>query len=206
MRKINRTKLLDREHDRRSAKLFVIATEDTNAGEQYLEMFTRISSQVKVKILPTEDDQSAPQYVLKRLDKFKDLYDFNEEDEFWLLLDVDRWVKPSQLIAVCPEARQKGYQLAISNPCFEIWLCLHFQDLKLEDRTCRHLEARLRQILSSYNKSNLVIDLYKPNVQDAIERARKLDLDLNSSEYWPSTLGTHVYKLVESILKSLNMT
>ena len=130
MRKINRTKLLERKHDRRSAKLFIIATEDRYAPDQYFGMFG--SHKVQVKVLETLNGQSAPQYVLERLDKFKKKYDLSDEDELWLLLDVDRWVKPTQLIAVCPEARQKGYQLAISNPCFEIWLFLHFADCRLE--------------------------------------------------------------------------
>lgn len=200
MRKINRTKLLERKHDLRSAKLFIIATEDTYAPEQYFGMFG--SRKVQVKILETGDGKSAPQSVLKRLDKFREKYGLNEEDECWLLLDVDRWVKPTQLIAVCPEARQKGYQLAISNPCFEIWLSLHFTDLNLKDKTCEHFEKRIREILGSYNKCNLDLDWYKPKIQDAINRARSLDSNPNA--YWPSALGSHVYKLVESILQSLN--
>ena len=200
MRKINRTKLLERKHDLRSAKLFIIATEDTYAPEQYFGMFG--SRKVQVKILETEDGKSAPQSVLMRLDKFREKYGLNEEDECWLLLDVDRWVTPTQLIAVCPEARQKGYQLAISNPCFEIWLSLHFSDLNLDDKTCSDFEARLRKILGSYNKCNLDLAVYKPRIQDAIDRARSLDPNPNA--YWTSTLGSHVYKLVESILQSLN--
>ena len=201
MRKINRTKLLDREHDRRSAKLFVIATEGKDTEKQYFEMFG--NRKVKVEILATGDDnKSAPEYVLERLDKFKDLYGFSEDDELWLVLDVDRWVKKDQLIAVCPQAKQKGYQLAISNPCFEIWLCLHFGDLLPKDRTCKDFEIRLRNILGSYNKSNLDVCVYKPNVKNAIERSRSLDLNLNG--YWTSQLGTRVYKLVESISQSLN--
>jgi len=201
MRKINRTKLLEREHDRRSAKLFVIATEGKDTEKQYFEMFG--NRKVKVEILSTGDDnKSAPQYVLERLDKFKDLYDFNEEDEFWLVLDIDRWIKKDQLIAVCPQAKQKGYQLAISNPCFEIWLCLHFGDLHPEDKTCKHFGARLKAVLGGYSKSNLNVSAYKSNVNNAIARSRSLDLKPN--EYWTSQLGTHVYKLVERILQSLN--
>ena len=200
MIKINRTKLLERKHDRRSTKLFIIATEDKYAPAQYFGIFG--SRKVQIKILETVDGQSAPQYVLERLDKFKEMYDLNEEDELWLLLDVDRWVKPTQLIAVCPEARQKGYQLAISNPCFEIWLSLHFSDLNLDDKTCSDFEARIRKILGSYNKCNLDLAMYKPRIQDAIDRSRSLDSNPNAP--WPSTLGSHVYKLVESILQSLN--
>ncbi len=201
MSKIKRTKLLERKHDRRSAKLFVIATEGRDTEKQYFEMFG--NRKIKVEIVATgDDDKSAPQYVLERLDKFKDLYDFNEDDEFWLVLDVDRWVKKNQLIAVCPEARQKGYQLAISNPCFEIWLCLHFGDLHPEDKTCKHFGARLKTVLGGYNKNNLDVSAYKSNVKNAI--ARSLSLDLKPNEYWTSQLGTHVYKLVERILQILN--
>jgi hypothetical protein len=185
MIKINRTKLLDRRHDHRSAKLFIIATEDTYAPDQYFGMFG--SRKVQVKIFETVDGKSAPQYVLDRLDQLKKKYGLNEEDELWLLLDVDRWDKPTQLKAVCPEARQKGYQLAISN---------------LKDKTCKHFEKKIRKILGSYNKCNLDIALYKPKVQDALDRAR--NLDSNPNAYWPTTLGSHVYKLVKSVLQSLN--
>jgi hypothetical protein len=200
MERIKRTKLLDRKHDRRSAKLFVIATEDEYAPKQYFEIFG--NRKVQVKVLETVDGQSAPQYVLDRLDKFIETYGLNDEDELWLLLDVDRWVTPTQLIDVCPKAKQKGYQLAISNPCFEVWLHLHLADLNPKDKTCKHFEARLREILGSYNKCNLDIALYKPKIQDAIDRAR--NLDLKPTEYWPSTFGSHVYKLVESILKCMS--
>ncbi len=81
MKKINRTKLLDRKHDRRSAKLFVIATEGKDTEKQYFEMFG--SRKVKVEILATGDDnKSAHEYVLERLDKFKDLYDLMRKMNF----------------------------------------------------------------------------------------------------------------------------
>jgi RloB-like protein len=198
MEKIKRTKLLERKHDQRSAKLFIVATEDTYAPKQYFGMFG--NRKVQFKILETLDGKSAPQFVLERLDKFKEKYDLSEEDELWLLLDLDRWVM--HLRDVCPQARQKDYKLAISNPCFEVWLYLHFPDLNSKDKTCKHFEARLRKILGSYNKTNLDLALYKPKIQDAIDRAR--NLDLNPSAYWPSTFGSHVYKLVESIQQSLN--
>ena len=71
-----------------------------------------------------------------------------------------------------------------------------------KDRTCGDFEDRLRQILGSYNKSKLDFSLYQPHIENAIERAR--NLDTNSIEYWPSKLGSHVYKLVEILLKTLN--
>jgi hypothetical protein len=42
MGKINRTKLLDRKHDYRSAKLFIIATEGKETEKQYFENFQKL--------------------------------------------------------------------------------------------------------------------------------------------------------------------
>jgi hypothetical protein len=200
MVKINRTKLLDRTHDRRDAKLFVIATEGKETEKQYFEMFQ--SSRVKVEILATGDDgRSAPQYVLERLDIFWVQYDLNEDDMLWLVCDVDRWGEPN-LSSVCRESTQKGYGLAISNPCFEVWLCLHFEDLNPQDVTCKDFKARLRMILNSYNSSKLDLSVYEPNIVNAISRAK--NLHPISPQNWTPTLGTYVYRLVEALMTSLN--
>jgi RloB-like protein len=194
MGKINRTKLLDRQHDRRDARLFVIATEGKKTEKQYFAMFN--SSRIKVEILATGDDgKSAPQYVLERLNEFREQYSLDEEDLLWFVADVDRWPKEN-LSAVCREAKQKNYGLAISNPCFEVWLCLHLMDLSPDDLTCKDFEKRLKTILGKYNKSSLDISVFQEKIGEAIDRAKNLHPD--SQEYWPTTIGSHVYKLVET--------
>jgi hypothetical protein len=200
MGKINRTKLLDRQSNQRDAKLFIIATEGRVTEKQYFEMFH--STRIKIEVLTTGDDgKSAPEFVLKRLDEFNERYDLGEDDMLWLVFDVDRWgVK--KLSVVCREAIQKGYFLAISNPCFEVWLYLHFDDLDAQDRTCRDFESRLKTSLGSYNKSNLDSSLYKSKVKEAINRGKLLHPNLQHQ--WPPSIGTHVHRLVEVILQSLN--
>jgi hypothetical protein len=46
---INRTKLLDRQHDRRDARLFIIATEGAVTEKKYFQMFG--NSRIKVEVL-----------------------------------------------------------------------------------------------------------------------------------------------------------
>ena len=200
MGKIKRTKLLDRQQDRRDAKLFIVATEGKETEKQYFRLFN--SSRIKVEILATtEDGKSSPEYVLERLDIFKERYDLDEDDMLWLVSDVDRW-GPKKLSSVCSQARQKGYNLAISNPCFEVWLTLHFEDINTQDRTCDNFKARLRTILGSYNGSNLDISAYQQNIENAVNRAKNLHQIFRQD--WPPTLGTHVYRLVEILLESLD--
>lgn len=116
------------------------------------------------------------------------------------MFDVDRWPHKT-LSHICREARKKKYHLAISNPCFESWLYLHFDDLELNDKPCAVIDNKLRARLGSYNKSNLDLSLYKEYVQEAIQRAK--NLDTNHRHNWPHTPGTHVYKIVEIILNTI---
>jgi hypothetical protein len=204
MGKINRTKLLDRQHDRRDARLFIIATEGAVTEQQYFSLFNRNNRRVKVEVLATDNDnKSAPEYVLERLDSFKEQFDLNEEDMLWLVIDVDRWHKKGKLSQICREARQKNYYLAISKTCFEVWLCLHLQDLDPEDRTCDDFKARIRKILGSYNGSNLDLPQYEANIEAAIDRAKIMHPD--PQQDWPPTIGTHVYRLVEILLQALSI-
>lgn len=198
MRKSNRTKLLDRTYNTRDAQLFIIATEG-KTEKPYFDIFQ--DSRIKVEILPTgEDNKSAPEYVIERLNEFAQKYDLGEEDSLWLVVDVDRWGQ-TKLSSVCREAKQKNYGLAISNPCFEAWLCLHLQDLDPKDKTCQDFDKRLRLILGSYNKSNLDTTPYIERIDDAIGRAKKLHPNPNHN--WPSTPGSHMYRVVEMIQKAM---
>ena len=195
-----RTGLLDRPTQRRDARLFVVAVEGEKTEQQYLEALAYqgvISrSKVKIHVIPAVDGRSAPEHVLARLDAFQ--VNLKPLDEKWLVLDVDRFgVK--KLALVCREAVSKRYQLAISNPCFEWWLLLHFTDSP-ESATSRECEAELRRLLGSYNKVRIAADRYtRERVELAIRRAAERDQSPGSR--WPDSAGTHVHRLVAKLLK-----
>ena len=176
----------------------MVATEGEKTERQYFENLFD-SPAIQVKILETKpDDGSAPRYVLERLVAYQEACDLKGDDELWLMTDIDRW-KVKELKAVCRVAKQKNISIAISNPCFELWLRLHFAEAETSDTNCKALKARLKQELGSYNWSNLDLSIYtQENVALAIERAKKLDHDLAAP--WPIFPGTHVYKLAESLL------
>jgi hypothetical protein len=115
----------------------------------------------------------------------------------WLVIDVDRW-GDKKLSEVCREAKQRGYHLAVSHPCFEVWLYLHLDDLNAEDRNGGDFEKRIRQIIGSYNKSKLDLSKYQQTIHDAVNRAKQLHPD--PSQNWPPSIGSHVYKLVEILM------
>jgi hypothetical protein len=183
-----------------------VATEGEKTEAQYLALFH--STRIRVVTLPTgEDGHSAPSQVLDRLDVFRTQYDLGDGDELWLMVDLDHH-RPEQLSLVCQQAVQKQVGLAISNTCFELWLCLHHADVPeifpdgapLEPVRCTYFEDWLRSRSGSYNKSRLDSERFRSFVHLAVERARRLDDP--PADRWPAFPGTHVYKLVERLIEA----
>lgn len=125
-------KSLQRKTGFRDAKLIIIATEGTVTEVEYFnqlreqDIFSPLRFQIKV--IPPNENKSAPNHVIKSLTNYKKQYQIKADDELWMVIDRDRWnVKMiSEIISQC---KQKGIGLCISNPCFELWLILHFEDL-----------------------------------------------------------------------------
>ncbi len=91
-------------------------------------------------------------------------------DEVWCVFDAD-------LHEHIPEAKQKAnanqIKLAISNPCFELWLLLHFQDQRAHIERDR-AQSACRDHMPAYDKE-VPFELLFPRYQSAVQRAAELD-------------------------------
>lgn len=182
----------------RDYKLFAIVCEGSKREPEYFELFRNMSLRVKVDIVKEqeENNKSAPNWVLDRAAGYARKHDLINEDELWLVIDVDRWKKEHihTLIQHCTE--KDMWNIAISNPCFEIWLLYH----KCSDLTsidCSNgggLKAELVNHFQGGYHPNKAI----PHVHKAIENAKDKDKDPNS--LLPENRVTKVYNLVESLL------
>ena len=155
----------------RDASLIVIASEDTYAVKDYFSRFK--TRRVQFVVVPTEDGRSAPAAVIARLDHFKDHEATEENDQFWLCIDKDHWAASghiANLVLVLQHCKQKGYQVAISNPCFELWLLLHFENVEATPQlTCRQVCKRLADVAGGYDKKDCGrLPLDKTMVMDAV--------------------------------------
>ncbi|PZN72639.1 MAG: hypothetical protein DM484_24215 [Candidatus Methylumidiphilus alinenensis] len=188
----------------RSPRLIIIAAENKYAEKQYFEEILEGYTRAIIKVLPTEDSKSSPQHVIDRLHDFISQYQeegasFGVSDEFWLMVDVDRWHK---LEEVAKKAIESGYKLAISKPCFEVWLLCHYDDAFQNNISyCGHIEDLLSKKLGvNYKKCLRPSDIpyFRDNIEAAIKRS--IQLDINPQHLWPQQTGTHVYKVVQSIM------
>lgn len=185
----------------RDDTLIVVVTEDTYAPDQY---FTFIKARrVRVKVAPCTQGHSSPLAILEsaralRLDK-----DFQVFDEFWLLLDTDHWTQPSHIsnyMTALQEARDEGFFVAVSNPCFDLWLLLHHESISSTPfSNCGDVGRRIRDLLGAFNKTKLNPSHF--TIEQAIlavERAKQLSPD--TSNYRPPNPGSQVWGLVEKVL------
>ncbi len=187
----------------RDDRLFVIATEDTHAPDQYFRVFR--NPRIKVRVLPTECGLSAPAHVFQRLEEFHREFELQEDDELWLMLDTDHWIEGGHIknfIDVCTQATQKGFHLAHSNPCFEIWLLLHVADLDANEQfaRCEDVVQRLKDTLGGYSKRKIDSERFSREAIDvAVARAEKLDE--SPDDRWPQKTGSHVYRVMKKLLQ-----
>jgi hypothetical protein len=96
-----------------------------------------------------------------------------EIDEFWCVFDVEWPRNHPGLEEAVWQARANSIKLAVSNPCFELWLILHFQDHAawLDNNQAR----RLRRQLDGSGDKGLEAAKYMPFTADAARRAAGLD-------------------------------
>ncbi|HTU18492.1 MAG TPA: RloB family protein [Gemmataceae bacterium] len=184
----------------RDASLIVIASEDKYAVRQYFDFFR--STKIQFKVLETEDGKSAPEHVLDRLDDYMKEFDIGEGDEFWLVSDCDHWIDRGHiknLLRAMQECRQKGIQVAVSNPCLELWLLLHFVDFPPDHTlSCAEIVKRIRNAVGSYDKTrvfNLPID--DERVKSAVKRSAG---NTPPSSDIPDRPYTVVHRIIEHLL------
>lgn len=202
----------------RDARLIVIASEGKDTERIYFKALAKEYTNLRVHVhilerSENEQNNSSPEHVLQQLNDYKSKYDLEADDELWLVVDKDRWTE-AMLSHVATECSQEvAMHMALSNPCFELWLLLHMEDaasLSLEEQeqwmknrrksknADPYLKVRLRQKLGSYHESSYDALTLIAHIEDAIERARALDK--NPTDRWPQTLGTRVYLLAKSVM------
>nr|WP_233261445.1 RloB family protein [Vitiosangium sp. GDMCC 1.1324] len=115
-------------------------------------------------------------------------------DEVWCVFDVDEHPNLSDAQQM---ASANGIKLAISNPCFELWLLLHFR----ENPGMQHrhdVQKMVVGFVSDYDK-HVDFELFKVGYPAAVMRAKRLDEHASADGESGRNPTTNVYQLTESI-------
>ncbi len=121
-------------------------------------------------------------------------------DEVWCVIDVDRHARLRQ---ACQRAEQAGIHMAVSNPCFELWLLLHFAAHTAPVANSRDLEKEVRKHLPRYDKHVECAEL-EESYEIARHRARGLEKMHLADGHKNGNPSTDVWKLVDSLKRNKN--
>ena len=183
----------------RDDRLFIIACDDTYAPKQYFAIFQ--IPRVRIHVVPCDNRKSYVSHVLTELLKF----DHEPDDERWLLLDTDHCIRDDHFGPFeqsLTDARLRGIQIALSCPCFEVWLALHLVDgYEVRDfHNAADVLAFMRQRLPGFDKKALrTTDFPVETVTKACLRAEALDADVDKTNR-PTHATSRVYLLWRAIL------
>ena len=208
-----------KESSRTPNSVIVIACEG-KTEEEYFKMFLPENKIIKVKDISIEvleksdpkDTKSAPKHVINLLEEYTTHYQI-DSDELWMVVDRDSQNNTKkQLEEIIENCQKLGYNIALSNPTFELWLLLHLKSVsdyseqeldkikenKKINKNKRFLEKELSSIMNGYRKGTLKSEIFLPKVQFAIIQARKIDQQNEKRKI--ENFGTTVFLLAEKII------
>ena len=172
--------------EKRYKKRFILSVEGRNTEPQYFEMFK--SNDVVIKIIAKG---LSPSDLLNYMKEHLNVERLEKEDEAWIVCDKDDWTVDvlNEIKQWSQESAQHGF--ALSDPNFEYWLCLHFED---SSSNSGHKQS-LKKHISDYDKDIDPRKFTEKRIHEAIKRASK------RTDVPPCTT---VYKLVEKLLSIKN--
>jgi len=188
-----------------------IFTEGSKTEPKYFREFIQYFkiSQAQVKVIDRETSASSPKSVINDMISYvqeNKIYASitTKNDIYCLVIDTDKW--GLNLIDAVNEAHQRKYLVALSNPCFEIWLLMHFQDADtiLKNAHLLKTKADINAKIHSLNIYNINITGknekdYFPRTDSAVKTAEILDT--KPQQRLLQQIGSRVYLLVNILME-----
>lgn len=133
-------------------------------------------------------------------------------DQICLIIDRDKesflaTPENNQYEYVVKKCQEKGFQLCITNPCFEFWLLLHFDDVfeldtdkllenpKVTSKR-RYAEQELRRIYPKYKKSSYQAEELVGDIDKAIRNEKEFCEEIEGLE---NSVGSNIGRLIEKM-------
>lgn len=129
-------------------------------------------------------------------------------DKICLIVDRDKQsFKTEQFQYVVDTCKKKGFGFYLTNPCFEFWLLLHFEEVftldeqrllnnaKVSTRK-KYAENELSRVCAEYKKSSYNAHILVRSVDKAIENEKRFCESIDELEY---SLGSNLGLLIQEM-------
>ena len=184
---------------RGTRRIIRILAEGRVTEPDYLESWERRSPGVRLDI-DKASAGCAPMPLVGRAREQKKSQSRRDPDfdEIWCVFDVNAHADVNSAIA---EARDAGIEVAVSNPCFELWLVLHAEDRTAHvDRRAIQRRARDLGLIGDKAIPESALPRLLKSYDDAKRRAQALDARHKGDRREPgANPSSDVWRLIDSI-------
>ena len=203
-------------------RVFILSVEGNKTEYDYFTYIEEnkdelnISQLIKINLIERFDTNSSPEWVNQLLHEYTDTYGLTERDSLWMIIDRDLQNNSEEVIQkVIEDCENNNFKIAITNPCFELWLLLHcIKDIDDYDKEAllnnpkkrmrakkRFIDDELTRINGSYNKYKINKEHFitKSKINNAIRLEQKIE---NDSLEIINSLGSNVGSLLLEIMKN----
>ncbi|HEY9674425.1 MAG TPA: RloB family protein [Waterburya sp.] len=205
---------LNRRPPRRDiVRKIVIACEGSKTEPGYFESIRKeLRLQTLQIVVLRHQGQTDPRSIIERVieerQEMKRNQAWTDGDSAWAVFDGDEHIEqsPTNWKSSIALAKKQKIQLAITNPCFELWYLIHFQDHFSQIPRNRVINL-LEKHISNYDKSMCLYPKpLKPLTEKAIQRAERIAAQIQRNELneHSNPCCTGLPKLVQSLLNLEN--
>jgi hypothetical protein len=182
-------------------KITLVCEGKVTEPEYFSELARYCGSLLSVSLV-IERGAGVPQSILEKARELigNPADDFGQSDQVWAVFDRDEHPKVDRAI---DEAHAAGIYVAYSNPCFELWVVLHFRDYDAPVSR-RDIQRVLRSLMPGYDprrSKKITFSEIEDEVEAAERRAEAMDLRRARERSSRGNPCSSVYKLTREIRK-----
>lgn len=200
-----------------ASKIYIIS-EGTDSEIKYLNFFIGLSSNLELIVIPSENGTDPLKLMELAKEKFfgtdrTHTLDYSQKDQIWFVIDTDSWEKEGKIAplrefclyknsSISKEYDEvKSYEawnVAQSNPCFEVWLYYHLYDEIPEVNSVPN-DPNIKRYIDSLICGGFDYECDPARIQAAIRHAKKtFRTDEKGKLEW---FSTEFFRLGEQIEK-----
>lgn len=169
----------------RAKRLILIVCEAKETEPNYFTSFynVRRPASASIKVLRGGQAKALPARTIERAKQERDQLLWDEHrDQAWCVFDTEQAGTHADLLALVKDARRYQLHVAISNPAFEYWFLLHFEQTDRPFGNAQELTDVLRGHLPQYTKSMDAFARLDELTENALANAKALRK--RSGESW----------------------
>lgn len=200
-----------RMYSRSERPIILIVCEGKNTERIYFQEFKKKKRYANINIQIPPTTKTDPLGLVKYAKKYiqKNELELKNNDRAYCVFDCDYdgKKKESAIREAMSAAKKSGeiLQMIISNPCFEIWYILHFENCPPAMTQAEAVQRLRDRYIKNYNKSTDYYPLLSGKMDLAIKNAKRLEKSNEEKGIQKtSIIESNPYSTVYVIVEALN--